>query len=227
MRWPLFRIYTYPDETITFSNHAKHVLLNKKWLSLQKEESDSDMNDLAKLKADVELKFGREINTPSAFDSLFLEIKKDTGKEVSVSTLKRVWGYVRYDHHPRHEILSILSKYLGFKDWNDYLASNSVLDSSAFLTKDVIESRNLKEGDRILIGWAPNRACELKYLGNSFFEVVKAQNSKIRDGDTFSCSVMAKGEPLMCCSIKRDGKLIGECYIAAKSRGLNKLAIKS
>lgn len=191
------------------------------------EEPDSDMNDLAKLKEDVELKFGREISTPSAFDSLSLEIKKDTGKEVSVSTLKRIWGYVRYDHQPRYEILSILSKYLGFKDWKDYVASNPFLDSSAFLAKNVIESRNLKVGEHVLIGWAPNRNCELKYLGNSLFEVVKALNSKIMDGDTVSCSVMAKGEPLMCSYIKRDGKLMGECYIAAKNRGLNKLAIKS
>lgn len=185
------------------------------------------MKDLSHLKEDVELKFGRKITTYSAFDSLFLAIKSDTGKEISVSTLKRIWGYVKTQHEPRHEILSILSQYLGYKDWNDYMSSsNSDIDFSDFLSKDILETKHLIGGELIQIAWAPNRICELKYLGNSLFEVKKALNAKIKEGDIFYCSIIAKGEPLMCSSIVRDGELLAECYIAARNRGLNKLLIR-
>lgn len=184
------------------------------------------MNYISKLKEDIELKFGRRITSPSVFDSLWLDIKRDTGKEVSLSTLKRLWGYVKYPHQPRMEVLSILSQYLGYKDWRDYISSSTDLDFSDFLSEDVIESNSLAGGELIEIGWAPNRICVLKYLGNSQYEVCRAQNSKIKKGDVFSCSIIAKGEPLMCSSILRDGQPFAECYVAAKVRGLNKVSIK-
>lgn len=184
------------------------------------------MNDISKLKDDIELKFGRKITTPSVFDSLCLDIKKDTGKEISQSTLKRLWGYVKYPHQPRVEILSILSQYIGYKDWKDYIFSDNAVDFSDFLTKDIIESKRLKGGEIIQMSWSPNRICILKYLGAYQYEVKKAFNTKIKIGDLLSCAIIAKGEPLMCSSIIRNGKLIAECYIAARNRGINKVSIK-
>lgn len=184
------------------------------------------MKDISNLKEEIELKFGRRISTPSVFDSLLLDIKKDTGKELSLSTLKRIWGYVEYPHRPRLDTLSILSQYLGYKDWKDYISSHSPTDFSDFLNKDIIESKKLKVGEVIQISWAPNRICILQYLGDLRYEVKSALNSKIKDGDIFSCSIIAKGEPLMCSSIVRNGQPLAECYIAARSRGLNKVSIK-
>lgn len=184
------------------------------------------MKSIADLKEAIELKFGRSITTPSVFDSLYLEIKKETGKEISVSTLKRIWGYVIYPHAPRLEILSILSQYLGFRDWKDFTSSNNAIDYSDFLTEDLIESERLIGGEIIQIAWAPDRICSLKYIGNSKYEVEMALNSKIQKGDILSCSIIAKGEPLMCSSILRDGLPFAECYIAAKNRGLNQVLIK-
>lgn len=184
------------------------------------------MKNITNLKEDIELKFGRKITTPSVFDSLCLDIKKDTGKEVSQSSLKRLWGYVKYPHQPRLEILSILSQYIGYKDWKDYISSNNDLDFSDFLTKDIIESKRLKGGEIIQISWPPNRTCVLKYLGDFRYEIKRALNAKIKTGDFLSCALIVKGEPFMCSSIIRDGELISECYIAARNRGINKLSIK-
>lgn len=185
------------------------------------------MKDLSKLKKEIELKFGRVLKTPYNFDSLSLEIKKETGKEISLSTLKRIWGYVKYEHQPRQEILSILSQYLGYKDWSDFIKSEEGSDSSDFFSTGTITSQNLIGGEVIEIKWAPNRYCELQYLGGSKFKVIKSQNSKIKGGDEFKCNVIAKGEPMMCSSIFRGGELLSEGYIAAKRRGLHFVEIKN
>lgn len=185
------------------------------------------MKDITNLKEEVARKFGRDIESPSNFDALSLEIKRDTGEDVSVSTLKRIWGYVKYEHHPRNEILSIIAKYVGYKDWKDFVESTDLNDTSDFLNKDVVESKSLSKGAIVHIAWAPNRECELEYIGNSCFKILSARNSKIREGDTFICHLIAKGEPLMCSEVVRDGKEIAECYVAAKIRGLHSVKVKS
>ena len=107
--------------------------------------------EIEELKKDVELKFGRRIETSSDFDVLYLSIKGETGKDISVSTLKRLWKYVNYSSSPRVGILSILATYIGYKDWYDFLESDKVNDSSDFLNKNIIDSRTLKEGEEIEI----------------------------------------------------------------------------
>ena len=184
------------------------------------------MKDLRKLKEEIAVKFGKGITTPANFDALSFEISKTTGKDISVSTLKRIWGYVKYPHEPRHEILSILSQYIGYKDWNDYINSEGISDTSHFLNKELVESGKLKGGEIIQVAWAPNRVCEFRYLGDNRFEVVEARNSKIQKGDTFLCRIIAKGEPLMCSNIIRNGRIAAEGYVAARSRGLHELKIK-
>lgn len=183
------------------------------------------MEELNKLKKEIELKFGRQIESPSNFDALSLDIKKTTGKEISVSTLKRVWGYVKYDSKPRREILSLLSQYLGFTDWQDFLNSDKITDVSDFFNKDIIVSKNLTSGDILELNWAPNRKCELKYIGKDKFVVLKSENSKLQSDDIINCSIFAKGEPMLCSSIERNEKIIAEGYIAARIRGLQSIKL--
>lgn len=185
------------------------------------------MKTIEDLKKEIELKFGRQLVTPSGFDELYLRIKSVTGKEISVSTLKRIWGYVKYEHQPRYEILSILARFLGYHDWNEFQASKELESASDFLNTDIIESKNLRKGEIVKVTWAPDRECEFVYLDNSIFKVMKARNSKISLGDTFSCNLMSLGQPLMCASVKRDGNLIAECYIAGRKGGISSLKLKN
>lgn len=178
------------------------------------------MRGIEEIKKECERILGKTIVTPTNFDELSLDIKKSTGRNVSVSTLKRLWGYVDYPHKPSHEILSILSVYVGFKDWHDFINTDSVTDSSDFIGADIIKSSELKRGSHILIRWKPDRLCVLEYHGNSEFQVIEAQNSKLIESDIFSCSVIAKGKPLICHDVRREGKLIAEGYVAGKTDGI-------
>ena len=183
------------------------------------------MRNIEDLKKQCERVFRKGVVSPTDFNSLSLAIRKATGRNVSVSTLKRIWGYVEYPHKPSNEILSILSAYVGCRDWHDFINSDSVTDSSDFIGIDVIKSSELIRGSQIQIRWKPDRFCVMEYQGKSEFRVIESQHSKLIEGDTFSCSVIAKGEPVICHEISREGVLLADGYVAGKTDGIISLKL--
>lgn len=183
------------------------------------------MKGIEDLKKECEKVLGKAIVSPSNFDDLSLNIKRTTGRNVSVSTLKRIWGYVSYPHKPSNEILSILSVYVGYRDWHDFHNAEAITHSSDFLGEDIIKSTDLRAGVRVRIRWKPDRACTLEYQGESMFKVIESQNSKLVEGDIFSCSVLAKGEPMICHEVKRKGESLAEGYVAGKTDGIISLKL--
>lgn len=183
------------------------------------------MRDIEYLKKECERVFGHVIVSPADFNELCLRIKRTSGREISVSTLKRIWGYVEYPHTPTNDTLSTLSAYVGYKDWQDFRNTDEKTVSSDFIGKDIIKSSDFKVGGRLQLGWKPDRRCIIEHLGNCVFKVIEAENSKLSAGDEFSCGVIAKGEPLICRDIRRGGELIAEGYVAGKTDGIISLKI--
>ena len=54
------------------------------------------------------------------FEKLSEEIFKITGVNLSVSTLKRFFGKVKYGSSPSVTTLNTLARFLGFEDWRDF-----------------------------------------------------------------------------------------------------------
>ncbi|GAB3557479.1 hypothetical protein [Spirosoma fluminis] len=54
------------------------------------------------------------------FERLSDAILARTGACLSVTTLKRVWGKVRYDSSPTTTTLNVLVQYLGYPNWHDF-----------------------------------------------------------------------------------------------------------
>ena len=54
------------------------------------------------------------------FERLSELIQEKTGACLSVTTLKRVWGKVRYDSSPTTTTLNVLVQYLGYPNWHDF-----------------------------------------------------------------------------------------------------------
>ncbi len=55
--------------------------------------------------------------TNEDFDNLSDRIFEKTSVRLSVSTLKRIWGKVKYDHSPTTATLNALARYAGFESW--------------------------------------------------------------------------------------------------------------
>lgn len=166
--------------------------------------------------------FGHTIATSTDFEILSLDIERDTGDHLSASTLKRLWGYVSLHPVPRIATLDILARYIGHKSFQDFCQQlrSGESNPSDFFGTSCISVKELREGERVRIGWAPDRLVEMRYLGNFEFVVEASRNSQLRAGDRFQLSDIISGCPLCISRILRNGKYTRP-YIAAMKEGLN------
>lgn len=169
----------------------------------------------------VEKRYGHHLQTSTDFDEFSLHLKSKGGFSISTSTLKRLWGYVAYEHEPRVQTLDLLCRYVDFDCFNDFcvhLKTSTVYNSSFFTTRQ-IQTRELVEGDRVEIGWAPNRYVLLYYEGADLFRVLEARESKLQEGDRFETSCFLEGQPLLVSYIERGTRRTAP-FIAGRNGGL-------
>lgn len=69
--------------------------------------------------------------TNEDFATLSERLFETTGVRLSVSTLKRVWGKVKYDSSPTLATLNTLARYAGFEGWRDFLQRASHTPTAA------------------------------------------------------------------------------------------------
>ena len=82
-----------------------------------------------------------------------------------------------------------------------------------------VKAEDLNVGDRVTVSWKPNRRCIFRYLGNQQFIVEAAENSKLKAGNTFSCSVFILGAPLYLTDLVQ-GDNTPVAFVAGKKDGL-------
>jgi len=184
--------------------------------------------EIEELKRLVEDRYGRRLETTTDFEVFSLYAAKKTGRDISPSTLKRLWGYVNDSHKPRVFTLDILAQYIGHHNFNEFTEwlQSSVRYNSAFFDAPQISSGDLTEGAKIEIGWSPNRKLMLMYLGDSQYEVVESKNSKLQVGDKFTTGCFIKGQPLFLPFIQR-GDERTTSFVAGRNGGLTIVEKKS
>ena len=183
-------------------------------------ENSSEVNELIK---DTEKRYGKKLYSPIDFEEFVERLNASGLYNLSVSTMKRLWGYVPYAHKPRLSTLNALSRYNGYADFYQYCnyRNNDSNSSSFFSTCQVIASE-MKPGKILEIGWPPNRYLQLKYLGNNHFVVAVSLNSKLQKGDEFVASVFELEQPLHLPYIMRNGERL-PAFIAGRNGGLTTL----
>ncbi len=175
------------------------------------------------LKELVEKKCGKALVSPGDFVELVSLIQKAKIGHVSLSSVKRFWGYVSYPHSFRQETLSIFSRFVGYKDWTDFCESyRREHVESEFFSEQMIQGVDLEVGDKLELGWRPDRCCVVEYLGENTYKVVKAERCKLKVGDTFKTGMFCIGQALLATNLDRgDGHK--KCYIAGRDYGLTLL----
>lgn len=177
--------------------------------------------EIEELKLAVERKYGKVLGTTTDFDEFSFYLKKEIGKTISSSTLKRLYGYVSDDHKPRAVTLDILSQFAGYKNYQEFihwLKTTSKFNSSFFLSTQLI-SNDLEIGTEVAIGWRPNRLLTLRYLGESAYQVISSENSKLQPADKFVTGCFIKGQPLFLPYIEREGERTSS-FVAGRNGGL-------
>ena len=167
-------------------------------------ENSSEVNELIK---DTEKRYGKKLYSPIDFEEFVERLNASGLYNLSISTLKRLWGYVPYTHKPRLSTLNALARYNGYSDFYQYCNyKNNDNNSSSFFSTCQVISSEMKPGEILEIGWPPNRYLQLKYKGNNHFVVVMSLNSKLQNGDEFVASVFELEQPLHLPYIMRNGE---------------------
>lgn len=171
----------------------------------------------------VESRFG-SLSRPADFSNLSDEIESVTSEPISPSTLKRLWGYVNYMSNPRIYTLDVLSRYVGYADFGQFCEDIHGSDQfvSGFLSEETVSSDSLRPGERIRIGWDPDRLVTLAYLGNNRYEVEEVQHASLLPGDRFSLPAIVKGFPMYIPHIERNGTRT-PLYVAGYRSGITLL----
>ncbi|MGD9494213.1 MAG: hypothetical protein AB7V36_12765 [Bacteroidales bacterium] len=178
------------------------------------------------IKKEIENKFGKEIRYPADCEALSAHISDQTGQSISITTLKRMFGFVNGAHEPRLYTLDILAQYVGYPNWDLYYEKFIHIENSEFINTEQIEIDTLKPDTVIEITYDPNRIIRLVYQGNFLFNVEHSTNSKLVRGDQLKILSIVKHYPLIIASVLRDDRNIGR-FIAGKTSGITGICIIS
>ena len=169
----------------------------------------TDLPELLSLRQSVEKRFGHPIESRSDFDLLAIEIERVTHEHIAENTLRRLWGKISGYDTVFTRTLDVLCRYVGCEHWNAFCVS---LHKQSFRESDIISDgasikvEDLVPGDRIRIGWLPDRVCIVEYVGGRTFKAIDTRNSTLQIGDTFECSVMLKNYPLFVDNLVHGGE---------------------
>lgn len=105
---------------------------------------DKRAPEILSLRQDIEREVKRQIRTPYDFEFLAGVIWERLHENISPTTLKRLWGYIDGANTTRRSTLCLLSQFLGFADWEAYLAAlnqRSEVESDSFAGEGIHTGR--------------------------------------------------------------------------------------
>ncbi len=187
-----------------------------------------ESEELQRLKSRVALTFKCSPKTPTDFELLSDDVYKRTGRTISVTTLKRVWGYVSAGHGTSYSTLSLLCRYVGFADWDSFIQhtkDETAADTSGFGQEDIIACSILEPDTELLLKWLPDKSCVIRKIGHpDLFKIVEAHNIKLLAGDSGNINSLRIGQPLFITNCRRNSISIGD-YHGASDSGVQSITI--
>ena len=177
--------------------------------------------EILALRMDIEKQLQRRIKTPYDFEFLTGVVWERLHENISPTTLKRLWGYIDGADVTRRSTLCLLSRFLGYPDWETYLAelANRAEVESETFAGEGLNIDNLQAGDCVEVTWLPNRRCVFRYEGDAHFVVTQAENAKLHVGDRFEAACFILGKPLYIDRLIRDDEP-PTAYVAGAKNGL-------
>ena len=182
--------------------------------------------EILALRQDIEYEVKRRIKTPYDFEFLAGVVWERLHENISPTTLKRLWGYIDGADTTRRTTLCLLSRFLGYTDWETYMAALAQRndEESAVFVGEGVRSGDLQPGQSVEVTWLPNRRCVFRYEGTNRFTVTEAQNAKLHVGDRFEAACFLLGKPMYLDNLVR-GTEPPTSYVAGSRNGLNSARI--
>ena len=181
----------------------------------------SNIPQIAVLRNRVEERFGKALTVHSDFLALVAVIEMEQRQHISETTLERVWGYSTRGYDTVSlRTLDVLSLYGTGCSWVKFCKSLEAECESTLFNIESITTTDLAIGDRLRIGWLPDRVCEVRYLGDNRFIAERCENSKMREGDTFECLQFVLGKESVLSNFCQSSSTRPQTYIIGQKHGL-------
>ena len=179
----------------------------------------TDSIEIVSLKKAVEKHFSHSLETRTDFSLLAADIERTTHDHLAENTLRRLWGRISGYDTVFTRTLDVLSRYVGYDHFKSFclsLKKSGERESEIISTGLTIKTEELLPGERIRLGWLPDRNCVVEYVGGRMFKAIECQNSTLQEGDTFECAIMIKNYPLFVDNLVHGGE-----HCARYSIGIN------
>ena len=122
---------------------------------------------LAHLRAALEKAADRQMSVPRDFERLSELVFEKVHQNVSSTTLKRLWGYLKDSSMPRESTLDILAQFVGYSNWQDFVnthtANHEDTTSTEKLTADQLAVENVRR---------PKGAASRRWLWGTMLAVI-------------------------------------------------------
>lgn len=154
---------------------------------------------IARLRNVIEDKLERKMRTPVDFTYLSDVIFRNVKMTVSVTTLKRVWGYISDKgdkYKPTRYTVCALAKLVGFNDYESFIVCPNPENVQPNLFAESIDISTLLADDVLSITWSRDSRCRLKYIDEDLFDVIETRNAKMNIGDRVQCTSLNQSAPL-------------------------------
>jgi len=170
----------------------------------------------------------RQMNRASDFVFLQAYVFERTRENIGLNTLKRIWNYGNTPVVPRIFTLDLLSKALGYRNFEDFMLfyGDEGADSSDKILGKVVSSSDLRPGDRVTLCWNPGRRCTVEYLGSNAYRVMSSERTKLEPGNTFQTAFFATGSPLILTNLVQDDTFAPLYEIGRKS-GVTQITVET
>jgi len=153
---------------------------------------------------------GGRLRYPSDCEALSVDIESVSGKTVSVNTLKRIFGFLECVQRPRLSTLDILARYMGYSNWNVFIASLSKEGESGG-DGTFISAEDLCQGSTVTLVFAPSSTLSLKKTSPEKFTVQKSEGTPLKEGEQVRVNSFHAGYPLR---VEREGLMGNTLYLA-------------
>lgn len=130
------------------------------------------------------------------FERLSLEIQKVTGVILSVTTLKRLWGKLKYTNVPTTTTLNALAQFAGYENWLAFKKELTLEEIPVLTPQFVSTNQNRKIGFGKLKYWCFGMTSFIIVAGLLLFSNAKIEKPIDRSAYTFSSNkVNTEGVP--------------------------------
>jgi hypothetical protein len=168
-------------------------------------------------------KVGNHLTLSSQFCELSKDIFEVTGKNLSVNTLKRLFGmqpYVRTSS----TTLNILAEYLGFDNWEQLNCISENGNSCLCVLDKVVFIKDMDNSTTIEVLYEPARKLLLKVIDSEHCLILSANGGKLKDGDILAISEIAVDHSFFVSDVERGGHKLGQ-YIGGIEGGVKSIKI--